>query len=102
MGYLHCGIIEEFTINKVKEKHETGIHEVLHLSITTDMSLIQYRICPDYRAPDIEIIRNDLKKGLTAAKNPDIHFGINEYFERNYIFIEYPNGESKQYTANKL
>lgn len=102
MGYLqlNTGLIADYSIELV---NETVDYKVIHLSIYTDVSSVAYRICADIRQPDIDRIYENLSNALEFAKtNEEANIKIHEYLERNYIFITSPDGNSIQYTANRI
>jgi hypothetical protein len=101
MGYfdLNSGTIQDF---KVEEIVETAGFRVLHLTIETDLGVVKYRICADLNEGPLEVIRDNLNKALEYVKNNESHFGINEYLVRSYIFIRFPDGNVKKYTAQRL
>jgi len=102
MGYLllNTGLISSFTVERINESEN---YSVIHLSIHTDVSSVSYRICADTRQPNLDDIYEDLKNTLELVMNEeDSYFKINEYLERNYVFITYPDGRIAQYTANKI
>jgi hypothetical protein len=101
MGYfgINVGEIGGF---EVEEIVEGGDHKVLHLSITNYSGLTKYRIHSDTREPDLNLIKKNLEEGFQLAKDTDNKIIIHEYLQRAYIFVEYPNGETKQYSAQRL
>ncbi|HNZ28075.1 MAG TPA: hypothetical protein PK385_04350 [Spirochaetota bacterium] len=100
MGYLNLnsGTIQNFSVSQVAESSDLI---VVHVTIDTDLGTTKYRICEDTRATIKDII-NDFNNGLNTAKSSDADFYINEYQERDYIFVTFPNGETKQYTAKRI
>lgn len=102
MGYLHLnsGLISDYSVEIVNESND---YRVIHLSIYTDVSIVSYRICTDTRQPNIDNIYRNLNDALLSVKtNANISLNINEYLERNYIFITYPDGNIIQYTASRI
>ena len=98
---LNSGTIEDFKVEEIEEKDG---YKVLHLTIETHLEIVKYRIAADTREPSLEAIRDDLNKALNQAKNNECCFGIDEYKERSYISVTFPNGNGKrkQYTAQRL
>jgi hypothetical protein len=96
---VNYGKIQGF---EIKEIQETPDCKVLHLGVYNDAGWTKYRICDDIREPDLNLIRKNLEEGLTQAQSTDKDFMINEYIERDYIFVKYPNGETKQYSAQRV
>ncbi|WMN84135.1 hypothetical protein [Vibrio parahaemolyticus] len=99
---LNSGQIQAYNVQVVTENHPNGAFDVIHLSITSEYHIVNYRICNDERHPDLKVIEQNLLQGLTAAHQGSGDFGINEYLERSYIFVNYPNGSTAQYTANRI
>jgi hypothetical protein len=102
MGYFirNKGDISDYSINFTEEATNFS---VIHLLIETDRGSITYRICSDSRQPDLNRIYSDLDSALTyVMNNENAEFEINEYLERNYIFVTYPDGKTLQYTASIL
>jgi hypothetical protein len=102
MGYLdlNSGIIQEYNVEEIVEAPNS---RVLHLTIFTEFGLAKYRICEDSNEGPLEVIRDDLSKALSQAiKSRSAHFGINEFKERYYLFMKFPDGSLKQYTGGKM
>lgn len=93
-----CKIIK-FDVRIVKEDENS---EVIHLTIETEDDCLKYRICSDKREPDLSLIQRDLNAGLAKVLEEDADVEIREYMERDYLFVRYPDGTSKQYTAQKI
>ncbi|OWV09653.1 hypothetical protein [Fibrobacter sp. UWB5] len=91
--------ITNFTINIVKENANL---DVIHLTIDTEDGSLKYRICCDDREPNLLSIQNQLNAGLSQVLNGNVDIELREYIERDYLFIKYPNGVTKQYTARKI
>jgi hypothetical protein len=102
MGYfdLNSRTIEDFKVEVVEE----GSYKVIHLSIESEMPTIKYRICADLRQGPLEVIKNNLYEALNQVKNSERdHFGIYEDVQKgNSIFVIFPDGSKKQYTAQRL
>jgi hypothetical protein len=96
---VNYSTIQDF---KIEEVQETSGSIVLHLSVFNDAGQTKYRICHDRNEPDLNLIKTSLETGLQQAFNTDKDFIINEYLERSYIYVNYPDGETKQYTAQRL
>ncbi|MEQ2355760.1 hypothetical protein [Pseudoalteromonas piscicida] len=94
---LNSGQIQEYKVQVVTENHPNGKLDVIHLLINSEYYSVKYRICTDERHPDLKVIEQNLLQGLNSGD-----FGINEYLERSYIFVNYPSGSTAQYTANKI
>lgn len=101
MGNLHLnsGHIQDFEVEQVAE--ESG-HIAAVVTIYTDREIAKYRVSNDDRHPDLGRIVTDLKAGLQAAKDTDADLKINEYSERMYLFVTYPNGKIEQYTGSRV
>lgn len=99
---LNSGEIQVYDVQVVTENNQYGKNDVIYLSITSEYDIVKYRICKDERNPDLNVIAENLSKGLLAAEQDSGDFGINEYLERSYIFVKYPNGSTAQYTANRI
>lgn len=102
MGYFirNKGCISDYTIEIIKESENFSS---IRLAIVTDICSISYRVCADSRHPDLQEIYSDLAEALAFVKeNENAVFEISEFLERAYIFITYPNGNTRQYTAQKL
>ena len=99
---LNSGAIQSFDVTLAQETKDGHTLDVVHMSITSETADVRYRVVSDTRHPDINIIHQDLDSGLNQAINSDFPFGINEYLERAYIFVTYPNGETAQYTATRI
>ena len=101
MGYLNLnkGYLQKF---KVQIENENG-YDILYVTIWTDVNSVKYRISTDERHPDLQQIKNDFIQGLTIAKTTDSSIDIEEYLERMYIFVNFPNAsDNNQYTARKI
>lgn len=101
MGYfdLNSGTIQDFKVEEIVEENN---YKVLHLTIETDMATVKYRICADLNEAPLEGIRDNLNEALNQIKNNEGRFGINEYLVRHYIYITFPDGNVKKYTAQRL
>jgi hypothetical protein len=101
MGYfdLNSGTIQDFKVEEIVEESD---FKVLHLTIETDLGTVKYRICADLNEGPLGVIRNNLNEALDQVKNSENRFGINEYLVRDYIFITFPDGNIKKYTAQRL
>ncbi|WP_274056225.1 hypothetical protein, partial [Escherichia coli] len=72
--------------------------------ITTDYlqqcpSLHQYRIAPDTRHPDINLIKAHLDEGFQQAKSEGLKVEISDYKERLYLYIRTPGNNLMQYSG---
>jgi len=103
MGYfdLNSGTIADFKVQEFIEK-ENDNFKVLHLTIETNLAVTKYRICADRNEGPLEVIKDNLNEAKEQVKNSESRFGINEFLERNYIFVTYPDGKVKKYTAQRL
>lgn len=101
MGYLHLnsGTIDTCDVEKVTESNG---NIVIHLSINTDKDEIRYRICTDTRQPNLDDIFNDLNSLVLMVRSASANLQINEYLERSYIYVTYPDERILQYTANRI
>lgn len=81
---------------------ESANFDVIHLTIDTEDGPLKYRICCDDREPSLSTIQKDLNAGLSQVVNGNVDIEFSEYPERSYLFIKYPNGVTKQYTATKI
>ncbi|MGJ4253839.1 hypothetical protein ACP72I_29205, partial [Klebsiella pneumoniae] len=54
---------------------------------TSTPSLHQYRIAPDTRHPDINLIKAHLDEGFQQAKSEGLKVEISDYKERLYLYI---------------
>ena len=95
---FNSGMIQNFNVQLVTE---TGGNIVVHLEIITDINVTKFRISSDTRCPDINDIANKLQQGLQASMNTNTPFGIDEYSDRMYIFVNYPDGSTEQYTGSR-
>ncbi len=87
MGYLqlNTGLIDDYSVEIVNESEN---YRVINLSIYTDVSNVSYRICADTRQPNIDDIYSNLNSALALVKaSADSNIKINEYLERNYIYL---------------
>jgi hypothetical protein len=75
---------------------------VIDLFVNSSVGSHHYRVCSDDRHPDLNQIHLNLNSGLNSSSNGLGDFSIDEYLERSYIFVSYPNGETAQYTASKV
>ena len=101
MGYLHMNSssVQEF---KVERGARNGA-EVLNITITTEEEEVKYEIWADTRHPDLTRIESDFNEGLNKAVNEDKDISINEYLDRCYLYIIFPDKkELKQYSANRV
>ncbi|EGZ0272863.1 hypothetical protein JJA93_005313 [Escherichia coli] len=69
--------------------------EVL-LQGTSTPSLHQYRIAPDTRHPDINLIKAHLDEGFQQAKSEGLKVEISDYKERLYLYIRTPGNNLMQ------
>ncbi len=105
MGKLHynSGEIQNFEINRIEETHKnlTTPLEVLHLTVISECITVKYRISGDanYTLNYIEQRLNEAKKIVMSS---DHSLGINEYLERSYIYVFYPDGDMHRYTGQRL
>lgn len=68
------------------------------LDIMTEKRSVGYQISTDTRHPDVNVLVKDLKQFI----NGNVRIKIEEYLERNYIFVRAPYNENTlQYTAVK-
>lgn len=104
MGKLNfnSGLILEYSVNIIQETNDRRTFNVIHMNITSETIDLKYRISSDDNHPDLNIICQELNSGLNQAFNSELPFGISEYSERMYIFITYPDGNTKKYTAVRL
>ena len=104
MGYFHLNSdkIQGFDVRLVKETANGLTFDVILMNIVTGYINVTYRICDDDRHPDINKIKGDLELGLNQAAASNLPFGVNEYPERDYIFVTYPGGQTAQYTAKRI
>ncbi|MDK2518407.1 hypothetical protein [Escherichia coli] len=72
--------------------------EVL-LQGTSTPSLHQYRIAPDTRHPDINLIKAHLDEGFQQAKSEGLKVEISDYKERLYLYIRTPGNNLMQYSG---
>jgi len=98
---LNSGVIEEFTVEDIVE-YDNANHRVLHLTLLTDLGETKYRICADGNEGPLEAIKRELENTKNQIKNEGLHFKINEFPERSYIYITYPDGVTKKYTGQRL
>ena len=91
--------ITNFDVRIVKERED---FEVIHLTIETEDNCLKYRVCSDEREPDLSLIQRDLYSGLSKVRDDNADIEIEEYMQRDYLFVRYPDGTSKQYTARKI
>ncbi|WP_100915739.1 hypothetical protein [Pseudoalteromonas spongiae] len=99
---LNSGQIQAYDVKVVTETRGNSTFDAIHLSITSEYYSVNYRICNDERHPDLKVIEQNLLQGLKATHQGTGDFSINEYLERSYIFVSYPNGSTSQYTANRI
>jgi hypothetical protein len=105
-------MIKEFTVDEIEESDEKGTYTVLRFSITTDMSIVWYRLCPNRRydiKEDEEVIKkrikemkNELEAGLKSALRPNAHFFISDNPVKNIIYLSYPDGEERNYPGQNI
>jgi len=91
--------IEDYEVAEVQE--ESG-YTCLHVTIVTYSDQVKYRVCYDDNQPDLAAIKADLKAGLERAKQTEDDIYLNEYPERSYLSVTYPDGTVKKYTATKI
>jgi hypothetical protein len=101
MGYfdLNPETIEDF---KVEEVVVSPGFKVIDLTIETDKQTVKYRICADSNQGPLEVIKDNLNEALNQVRNSESRFGITEYLVRHYIYVTFPDGNIKQYTAKKI
>ena len=97
---LNSGEIQNYNVEIIPEGD--GSFKAIYVDINTDYGNHKFRITKDDRHPDTDAIANKLEKGLKEAQQEAKAFNINEYPERHYLFVSYPNGEQAQYTGKKL
>lgn len=102
MGYFHhnSGFILEFWVERIAAD-ATG-KDFIHVIIEHERGRVEFRISADSNHPDINAIESCLAQGLKAAKESDASLQINEYKERYYLFVTYPDGEMKKYTGSRV
>jgi len=81
---------------------ESNGFQVLHLELESEKDQVKYRISHDTREPDLILIKNDIQDTLDDVLGTDKDLVIDEYLEREYIFITLKDGTCKQYTAQKI
>lgn len=91
--------ITDYSVNIVQENPN---FQVIHLTIVSEDQTLKYRIWADEREPNLSSIQNDLNAGLSKACSEDTDIEVTEYTARDYLFVKYPNGISKQYSARKI
>lgn len=101
MGKLHYGSGElvEYSTDIITESND---YQVIHLTLTSETKDLRYRISPDTRASDIQVIKRELDDALEVVTTTDENIEISENLERDYIFITFPSGVRKQYTAQLI
>lgn len=93
-----CAIIS-YSVTTVQENPEL---QVIHLTIVSEDQTLKYRIWADEREPNLSSILAELNAGFSNARNGNSDIEVTEYTERDYLFVKYPNGISKQYSARKI
>lgn len=101
MGQFHknSGEIQNYDIQIVSEKD--GI-DVIYITIETDLGISKYRIASDTHHPDIKKIADRFSVRLKIAKESNADFQINEYEERMYLFVDFPDKKNLQFTGSKI
>jgi len=99
---LNSSSIRRFSVQVTSEIANGYAFDVIDLNVGTDAFEIRYRIVSDTRHPNISQIKQDLESGLTQARDSSACFDVNEYLERDYIFVTFPNGKQEQYTARRI
>lgn len=92
----------DFSLERIIDEKNV---ERLIVEIKTEIrKKFKYELTPDTRQPTIDFMENNLRNGLTFAKENSIKIDISEYLERMYIFIDLPNVDTlaSQYTARKV
>jgi hypothetical protein len=95
---FHVGIITETILIEGCPKP----YDVIDLFVNSLIGSHHYRVFSDDRYPDLNQIYLNFNSGLNSSLNGFGDFSIDEYLERSYIFVSYPNGETAQYTASKV
>lgn len=93
--------IQEISIERITETKNDYTFDVIHLGVISETRNLKYRISGDERFT-IDYIESKLNQFKDEILHPDSSFGINEYLERFYIYVTYPDGETDQYTAHKI
>lgn len=105
MGKLHynSGEIINLEIERVEESRPnlTSSFEVIHLTIVSEYLTIKYRVSGDANYT-LDYIEQKLNEAKNIVMSSDKSLGINEYLERSYIYIFYPDGDMQKYTGQKL
>lgn len=97
---LNCGVIEGYSVKIVDEGEG---HKVIILKIVSETEEVEYRICADDREPDLNKTHKDLQSALQKAKNEDEEdFAIDEFPERDYVYVSDSDGKRRQYTGQRL
>ena len=101
MGYFHLnsGCIQGFAVNKMTNSN--GV-EVVDVTIDHEEGSNSFSISTDENHRNLNSIEADLVQGLTTAKETDAPFQINEYKERFYLFVIYPDGRQEKYTGSRF
>jgi hypothetical protein len=105
MGYFHLnsGQIQNYDVVLVNEQYDNITITVVNVTIETDLGITKYRIASDDRHPNINRIEDSFEKGLSDALNNETsNIKINEYSERSYVFVDFPDGTSAQYTGARI
>lgn len=98
MGLLHknSSSILEFQVEKVVRNSV----DVLLVIIETETETIKYRIWTDERHKNLDTIEHDFKKGLKKVVEENKDIIIDEFLERCYIFVTFPDTDDRnQYSA---
>jgi len=97
--HLNSGCIQDFEIEIVTQASD---YVAAILTIHTDRGNFKFRVSKDLRHPDLDQIVSNLKSGIQTAKETDAYFQINEYHDRTYLFVTYPDGTTEQYTGSRV
>ena len=89
---------------KIEEKLDNSIYVTIIIDTLEATIVLKYRIAPDTNQPELSQIKKDFEEGLRLAKeNNSNNISIEEYLERSYIFVKFPNVDStKKYTAQRI
>lgn len=84
--------ITNFTINRIQDNR-------INLTIfKNNNELLEYEINSDREHSDINRIINELKNGFDELSESDsATITLWEQEERNYLYITFPNGDSRRY-----
>jgi len=97
--HLNSGRIQDFEIEIVTQASD---YVAAILTIYTDRENFKFCVSKDPRHPDLDRIVSNLKSGIQTAKETDADFQINEFNDRNYLFVTYPDGTIGEYTGSRV